>query len=356
MFNYALEDGLKSNKMLIEFIEGKMQIFTQKFKPHDGAYWLANFPDVTSRDIGSLLIDFLSVDFNSLISFRKFESKWGLSGFYDFSKYLKELETKTIYNELEINNTLNDVRIEIFDNMRNIQKYFEIASKYCLEYTEDWKDYSIYQRYFLIQNVKKIKNELNNLLPNIDEYSKNVKYVFQVKEIESPKLYDIATNFEETIKNAKFVPTEIYESSNIAGLLSIEFREMIKNQIYIKKCENCGLYFLPENRIDTLYCTRIQITKKGSTVTCQQIGATRKYTKNTKNNIIYKEYRKTYKTNYARYKIGAWDIKRWNIWKEAAKDKFEEYKLQTLENKIKEFIEWLNYSSTIDWYKTKEEE
>lgn len=357
MFDKVLKEGMFSNKMALQFNDGKVSTRTKKFKPHRGEYWFVNLPFDSNYEVGSLLVEFLSTDFDSLENFKLFQSKWGTSGFYDFSENLRNLGTKNIYNELEFSETIELIRKDIVIDMKEIQQYFRIATNYCLEYTDEWKDYSIHQRYYLISDEDEpVRKELAKILPKMNEYSNNVRHMFQVEVIENSVNRNLSSNYEDMVKSSTFNPVEIYESSNIAGLLSIEFKEMIKKQIYIKRCENCSLFFLPENRIDTLYCTRIQATKTGSKSTCQQIGATRKYNKSVKDNIVYKEYRKRYKTNYARVKNGMWNDARWDVWSKAASKEFNVYKTEISEDKIDDFIKWLHKSSTSSWYENHKEE
>lgn len=67
---------------------------------------------------------------------------------------------------------------------------------------------------------------------------------------------------------------------------------MAETSTTIKKCENCGRFFVPKNRSDTIYCDypSPQDNKK----TCKKYGAEKKYQKNLKDNELMSLYRRIY--------------------------------------------------------------
>lgn len=351
MFNRI--SGLGENKMVLYF-EGDLMVSQfHKLKKFDNQIHL--FPSVNESDIGMILIDFLSTDFSSRQSFDNFINNWGISGLVDFSDALKKSLNTEFYKPDEIEEILNEIQNEISPIMTNAQKYFTSITNYCLKKSDEWKDYSIHQRYYLVWSSEKLVNEINKSFPIIDKCRDRVETIFTMRFKEPQKLRDIMEEFEYTIKSSQFTPGEVYQSNNLIGLLCIVFEEMIKRKICVNVCGNCGLFFLPKNRIDTKYCTRVQITKKGSRSTCQQIGATREYSKKTNDSTLYKEYRKKYKTNYARFKAGAWDKHRWELWSAKAKTEFNKYRSEASEENQNIFFKWLDDSSTNEWYKKQME-
>ncbi|HZJ77068.1 MAG TPA: DUF6076 domain-containing protein [Oscillospiraceae bacterium] len=362
-------NNLNTKGMVMKHTEELSKFSSMRFKLHQGQYWLSNFPVVSSVRVGDFLIDFISTNFDSEESFYNFATKWGISAFYDFSKTAKrlidDLDKKIVYKDEEIHPLLHETRLEIMPLMERIQEYFKLSIEYCLEVTNEkddgiWQEFSIHQRYFLVmENADKARDKITEKLPEIYSYQDKMQYNFEIIsdiDLSSIKLSSTEDECKEAVKISDTRPVLVYKSTNIAALLSVEFQEMIKREICVKRCLNCGLFFIPENRIDTKYCTRTQMTKTGSKATCQQIGATRKYRKKTKENIVYREYRKRYKTNHARLKGGMWTEDRWNVWKDAANKKFNEYKTETSNDKITFFLEWLNTSSTNGWYEENKKE
>lgn len=63
----------------------------------------------------------------------------------------------------------------------------------------------------------------------------------------------------------------------------------VENNIPIKICKNCGKYFIPENRVSSVYCNRIFENNK----TCKEVGANNAYNEKLKKDEVNLLYRKT---------------------------------------------------------------
>jgi len=77
---------------------------------------------------------------------------------------------------------------------------------------------------------------------------------------------------------------------------------MLELDLRIKKCKNCGRYFILKGNYQTEYCDRIP---DGETQTCQNIGATTKYAQKVKDNPALALFNRAYKRYYARMKVGS---------------------------------------------------
>jgi hypothetical protein len=109
-----------------------------------------------------------------------------------------------------------------------------------------------------------------------------------------PKVYSNSNdNFEtlESIIKNKSTIVPMYPIEAIDDLITIEMYKMFANNIAIKKCKYCGYYFIPENRSDSDYCSRI---KENETKPCNVIGPKRIYDLKTKNDPITKAHHKAY--------------------------------------------------------------
>lgn len=84
----------------------------------------------------------------------------------------------------------------------------------------------------------------------------------------------------------------VYGIQSITSLLFFEMVHMIDAKKGIKKCRNCGHYFIPRLRSDTLYCDYVEKGNDGRT--CKEIGAQRSWKKKEGDDIVTREYRKTY--------------------------------------------------------------
>ena len=67
---------------------------------------------------------------------------------------------------------------------------------------------------------------------------------------------------------------------------------MIKEQVIIKKCSNCGGYFIPQKRSDAIYCDRP--SQQDAAMTCKEYGTKRLWYDRLKDNKSAKLYRNIY--------------------------------------------------------------
>jgi hypothetical protein len=153
--------------------------------------------------------------------------------------------------------------------------------------------------------------------------------------------FDILKN---AVKYAKKVMTndlyEEYEINDLRQLLFLEIQLMIKNNIGIKKCKNCGLYFVSNKK--TAYCDRIV---EGVDKPCSVVGPKRPFQQRMDDDLALKIYIRAYKTQHARLKKYIKDgdnIKKSDLdaWRREAKKKLKQ--ARTDNAYISEFEKWLN--------------
>ena len=94
------------------------------------------------------------------------------------------------------------------------------------------------------------------------------------------------TNVEVTATFLLRKPEDIY------SLCSYVFQTLITSNVKIRKCRNCGKYFIPINRSDEMYCCRIQENGK----MCRELG----YSSKINDDDLLLIYRTAYKTHNAR--------------------------------------------------------
>lgn len=126
-----------------------------------------------------------------------------------------------------------------------------------------------------------------------------------------------------------------YEINNFYNLLFLELYFILQEKTYLKKCKNCGKYFLTTNSA-VIYCDNVFEDNK----TCREIGANKVFTKNLEKDEAYNLYRKIYKKKQAlaKSKGGNFEIE-YNMFKYQGKDKKTAYKLKEISKE--EFIKWL---------------
>ncbi len=84
----------------------------------------------------------------------------------------------------------------------------------------------------------------------------------------------------------------VYSIKTVISLFLFEMANCMKNEVTISKCKNCGNYFIPLGRSDSIYCMYpIEGTEDK---TCKDVGAQNARALKERNDIATKEYRKLY--------------------------------------------------------------
>ena len=121
-----------------------------------------------------------------------------------------------------------------------------------------------------------------------------------------------------------------------------ELSKMIEANVIVKRCKNCGKYFIQKQNYNNDYCNR-KYNQKGQT--CKDIGASLQYKNKIKDNPILKEYERAYKRNYARvtnHKLSSEDFRLWTEEATRKRDKISaEYETCPSDQLIAEFKQYL---------------
>ena len=129
---------------------------------------------------------------------------------------------------------------------------------------------------------------------------------------------------------------QLYEIDIIEDLFRFEFIKMIEHDIFIKKCKNCGWFFIPKRRADTEYCDR-NFGETGRK--CSEVGATLRYEKKVAGNPILDAHKKAYRRFNSRTRAKKMTQGEFMAWSEAATQKRDECLAGTLP--FDEFVGWL---------------
>ena len=92
--------------------------------------------------------------------------------------------------------------------------------------------------------------------------------------------------------NSMFVSMiDTHQSNDLSSICYAVLEELVKTANYpIKKCQNCGMYFIPSSRLDEIYCDYPKANGK----TCRAQGAVQAYNERLKQNKALAEYRRLY--------------------------------------------------------------
>lgn len=139
----------------------------------------------------------------------------------------------------------------------------------------------------------------------------------------------------EYVSNAKTTKVyEEYEIKSLHELLYLEILSMIQAGTMIRKCKNCGKYFIIDNR-KTVYCDRID----ESGMCCSAVGSKRSFQQKVDQDEALKIYTRAYKTHHARVRKNIMSQEAFRIWRSEAKANLE--KTRNGELDISAFQEWL---------------
>lgn len=282
-----------------------------------------------SNKIGDLILNFILNDLKEISYF--------IFKFYGFQTLLTEKERQEIFtinpNEREnLENTMEKFYNKYKKNFEDYKKQIIEILEYCLfNEKEELKELSPIERLQIFINIHDIEkysilkhNQFNKTI-KINKPSSKMTDKELIKEMKSKKnnKYDICD-----IK-------EVYEIDNFYNLLFLELYWILQEKTYLKKCKNCGKYFITSNS-SVIYCDNVYEDNK----TCREIGASKVFIKNLEKDEAYNLYRKVYKRKQAlaKSKGGKYEIE-YNLFKHQGKDKKNAYKLKEITKE--EFMGWL---------------
>lgn len=246
----------------------------------------SDFTDEENK-LGTTLLKFLNYDFTNFNSFVEYIYNYGLPGLL-FNSDDKDIGNP--FNEYAKLNITNDK-----ENIFFTEKEFILVCRN--NYEERKKTLIYYQSKF-----RAIVNFINNL-SNLD-YLNNFSIAYDVEPMKYININSCPDkgDFEEKAKAIseyiKNHPTEYddelftplcFNCHIIESACFISILELIKNNTPIYICKNCGNYFIPSSKKNTLYCDNIFENGK----TCQEIGAMISYNEKLKKDEINSLYRKT---------------------------------------------------------------
>lgn len=249
------------------------------------------------------------------------EYNFELKGKYESDEeYLKYME--------KIYNVLQGKIEEIQDEMKAFVTYV-----YNLDNTKELEEYTPSQRFAVYLIKHKGQAYTYNKNDNIirDSYSKKNMELLDFNE----------SQLLENLKNKTMLVSMIdtHQSNDLSAICYAVLEELVKTANYpIKKCQNCGMYFIPSSRLDEIYCDYKKENKK----TCRAQGALQAYNERLKQNKALAEYRRLYQLKsmaVGRNKDNKQMKEEFEKWKTTARIKMHKLKHDKLTED--EVYEWL---------------
>lgn len=285
---------------------------------------------------GLLLLRFLNADLSNYETANKtFFYAYGFEILKDLDKdYKFELSNNYGSNENYLK-AINKIFEDLQENLIDLQQELINAVTYIYNLNNDsnLENYTYSERYavYLIKRKGKLYSYYKNDLIMRDSYSR--KY----NEFESNSEYDILESLQT--KNMLLSMSDTHKSNDLSSICYAILEELSKTSNYpIKKCQNCGMYFIPTSKVDEIYCDY----PKENSKSCRDLGAFQSYTERLKNNKAMGEYRRTYQQKFMQVRKDKNNTKLskdFETWKIKAKEKINDMKKGKItENEVYEWI------------------
>ncbi len=286
--------------------------------------------------IGTLLCNFLNCDFKAIQSVKNFVQEYSLTLFAEITK----MKLKNTYTLNEYEKLINELVKKSGDKLESIKEDFisDINYLFNVNSLEEIKDLTPLQRFYVLtmskNNSKALSHfendKLNIALGDLSRLNTPLNIIDENQAIE------IAKANKDRILQIPYT----FESNDICQLLIIELQEIVcMDKFEIKKCKNCGKYFVPEKRTDELYCNNIYEDGR----TCKEIGSFKVKQKMINNDDDLRTYRNVYQKLLLRTRRNPENLQ---YEKEFEKFKEDNRKMREKLDKDKvtyeEYVEWLN--------------
>lgn len=264
------------------------------------------------NSLGTTLFDFFKYNFNNFDSYYEFVLKYGFPAICDLETMVNPFsnckKARTINGKKATYITPNEF-LKICKDSYNKSRieYLSIQQKLyksALKFSNNLANYdylnnlTINQRFFVFQNTNPMLFSIltSTILLNTSiSYSldllKDSSIINEFIKDEDNKPKDLAHYVETHKKEFLKMPTQLisYSCKKVESVCFISLLQLIQNEIPVNICKNCGNFFIPTSRKNTLYCNNIYENNK----TCQDIGAMATYNEKLKKDEITSLYRKT---------------------------------------------------------------
>ncbi len=285
---------------------------------------------------GLMLLRFLNADLSNYeMANKTFFYAYGFEILRDLDKdYKFELSSNYGSNESYLKATtkiFEDLQENLIDLQQELIK--AVTYIYNLNNNTELEKYTYSERYavYLIKRIGNLHTYYKNDFVMRDSYSK--KY----QEFCNKNEYDILESLHT--KNMFLSMSDTHKSNDLSSICYAILDELSKTPNYpIKKCQNCGMYFIPTSKVDEIYCDY----PKENSKSCRDLGAFQSYTERLKQNKAMGEYRRTYQQKFMQVRKNKKNKDLSNdfeIWKKQAKEKINLMKKGKLtENEVFEWI------------------
>lgn len=168
------------------------------------------------------------------------------------------------------------------------------------------------------------------------QYAKVLEELVSDSELLSEDIADwLAAKVDNAIHDDTTSWFRAYEIASFSDYLLLQVSLLTEKKVIIKRCKNCGRYFIPE-KISIDYCHRIL---PGETQSCYEIGPKRVFNKLLVADLPRNLYSKAYKKYQARLRRKVITEDEFNTWRENAKEYLENVQHGLISTE--EYTEWM---------------
>ncbi len=209
--------------------------------------------------------------------------------------------------------------IKLYHALEQCQTDLQKMITFALDEMGEYSELSARQRYYLMQI-----SDFESFVRAKDLY-KNIhieRRILNETELDYGRSGEITLELISQVQNYDLDAYSFYTSTDVRALIIMEFEFMCTHELTIRKCENCGRYFLPFSKV-SLFCDR---PVEGTDKTCKEIGATIKY--NQKVNAdqarsLFRRYNNAYQMRSSRAPM-IYKYKDYVAWRENARKLLEQ--------------------------------
>lgn len=333
LYSVNRKDDFENRLLTLEFDKNEVK---GRVKEEQGLKYPGNmyFPYV--ERFGMFLLRFLNANLENYESaYETFFYAYGFEILKDLDENYKfELKGKYENDEVylkQMEKIYNDLQYKIQEVQEEMKAF--VTYVFNLDEQEDLKEYTPSQRFavYLIKHKGQAYtyNKNDNIIQ--DNYSnKNL----ELAHMNDAQLLD---SFKNNTMLVSMIDT--HQSNDLSAICYAVLEELVKTTNNpIKKCQNCGMYFIPSSRLDEIYCDYPKPDGK----TCRDKGAFQAYNERLKQNKALAEYRRLYQLKsmaVGRNKDNKQMKKDFEKWKKDAKDRVNKLKQGVLTED--EVYEWL---------------
>ena len=333
LYSVNRKDDFENRLLTLYFDKKEVK---ERTKEEQGLKYPGNmyFPYV--ERFGMFLLRFLNANLETYESaYETFFFAYGFEILKDIDEnYTFELKGKYENDEVYLNQMekiYNDLQYKIQEIQEEMKAFVNYV--FNLDEQEELKEYTPSQRFAVYLIKHKGQAYTYNRNDNIiqDSYSnKNL----ELSHFNDRQLLD---SFKNNTMLVSMIDT--HQSDDLSAICYAVLEELVKTTNNpIKKCQNCGMYFIPNSRLDEIYCDYPKANDK----TCREQGAVQAYNERLKQNKALAEYRRLYQLKsmaVGRNKDNKQMKKDFDKWKKDAKDRVNKLKHGVLTED--EVYEWL---------------